>query len=195
MSDIQDIGTWREAHLRLTLAIAQSKDNISKELATRRYLLEEITRCKAASGMPPKRNESKATKKKPVTAAKKEEEKKEVKSKPGEKAAKKIPNKRTVIPPKNKIDTKNKQAVFVKKQPATPVAKKQPAVKVNPKPNPISSEAAQALKSMAQGIGGGGVIPGHDRKLLHAVIGSGKWLNDATKNSSAQVPKNNPDPK
>eukprot|EP00956_Cyclotella_meneghiniana_P033574 scaffold97252_cov23-Cyclotella_meneghiniana.AAC.1 len=47
MSDIQDIQTWQQAHTQLTLAIAQSRDNISRHLTTRRYLLEEITRCKS----------------------------------------------------------------------------------------------------------------------------------------------------
>ena len=47
-SHTDDIVVWRQAHFRLTLAIAQSRDNIAEELTKRRYLLEEIHRCKAA---------------------------------------------------------------------------------------------------------------------------------------------------
>lgn len=37
---------WRRVHRRLTLAIIQSRDNIAAELTQRRYLLEEMNRCK-----------------------------------------------------------------------------------------------------------------------------------------------------
>ena len=37
---------WRRVHRQLTLALIQSRDNISAELTQRRYLLEEMNRCK-----------------------------------------------------------------------------------------------------------------------------------------------------
>lgn len=60
MSGNGDIDSWRHAHLRLTFAIVQSRDNIAKELAIRRYLLEEITRCKALPIPAPKKSVSKS---------------------------------------------------------------------------------------------------------------------------------------
>ncbi len=41
-----DIEAWRRVHHQLTLALIQSRDNISAELTQRRYLLEEMNRCK-----------------------------------------------------------------------------------------------------------------------------------------------------
>ena len=41
-----DIDSWRRVHRQLTLAIIQSRDNIAAELTKRRYLLEEMNRCK-----------------------------------------------------------------------------------------------------------------------------------------------------
>lgn len=172
-----DINTWREVHLRLSLAIASSHDNISKELATRRYLLEEITRCKALSVTPAKKNETKAKKKPP---AKKEEEPKigaESKSIIKKNIETEPPLKKLIIP-KPKIETRIKQA-----------PKKVHVVKPNPKPNPISSETARALISIAQGMGEGGTMPGHGKKL-QAVIGSGKMLEDAM--NSMKQPKSDP---
>ncbi len=49
MSGTDDIETWKQVHRQLTLAIAQSRDNIAAELAKRRFLLEEIARCKVPS--------------------------------------------------------------------------------------------------------------------------------------------------
>ncbi|KAL3780731.1 hypothetical protein HJC23_001013 [Cyclotella cryptica] len=60
MSGNDDIDTWRQAHLRLTFAIVKSRDNIAKELAIRRYLLEEITRGKALPVPTPKKAASKS---------------------------------------------------------------------------------------------------------------------------------------
>ncbi|KAL7510315.1 hypothetical protein ACHAXN_007261 [Cyclotella atomus] len=175
-----DINTWREVHLRLSLAIASSHDNISKELATRRYLLEEITRCKALTVTPAKKNETKVKKKPSV---KKEEEPKKAAEKHTAKkcietAVKKPPHKKLIIP-KPKIETKVKQAPKC-------------VVKPNPKPNPISSETARALISIAQGMGEGGtMLPGHGKKL-QAVIGSGRMLEDAM--NSMKQPKSDPAP-
>ncbi|KAL7501778.1 hypothetical protein ACHAWX_000354 [Stephanocyclus meneghinianus] len=59
MSRTDDIDAWRRAHLRLTFAIVQSHNNIAKELAIRRYLLEEITRCRALPVPAPKKVTSK----------------------------------------------------------------------------------------------------------------------------------------
>ena len=42
-----DIDAWRRVHRQLTLALIQSRDNIAAELTQRRYLLEEMNRCKA----------------------------------------------------------------------------------------------------------------------------------------------------
>jgi hypothetical protein len=42
----QNIEAWRRVHRKLTLAIMQSRDNIAAELTKRRYLLEEMNRCK-----------------------------------------------------------------------------------------------------------------------------------------------------
>jgi hypothetical protein len=42
----QDIEAWRRVHRKLTLALMQSRDNIAAELTKRRYLLEEMNRCK-----------------------------------------------------------------------------------------------------------------------------------------------------
>mmetsp|Transcript_30533 Transcript_30533/g.64328 ORF Transcript_30533/g.64328 Transcript_30533/m.64328 type:complete len:255 (+) Transcript_30533:70-834(+) len=44
-----DIETWKQAHRQLTIAVAKSRDNIAAELAKRRFLLEEIARCKVPS--------------------------------------------------------------------------------------------------------------------------------------------------
>ena len=41
-----DIEAWRRVHQQLTMAIVQSRDNIAMELCKRRYLLEEMNRCK-----------------------------------------------------------------------------------------------------------------------------------------------------
>ena len=41
-----DIEAWRRVHRQLTLALIQSRDNIAAELTKRRYLLEEMNRCK-----------------------------------------------------------------------------------------------------------------------------------------------------
>ena len=41
-----DIDAWKRAHQQLTMAIVQSRDNIAVELCKRRYLLEEMNRCK-----------------------------------------------------------------------------------------------------------------------------------------------------
>ena len=41
-----DIDAWRRVHQQLTMAIVQSRDNIATELCKRRYLLEEMNRCK-----------------------------------------------------------------------------------------------------------------------------------------------------
>jgi len=41
-----DIDAWRRVHQQLTMAIVQSRDNIAAELCKRRYLLEEMNRCK-----------------------------------------------------------------------------------------------------------------------------------------------------
>ena len=41
-----DIEAWKRVHLQLTMAVVQSHDNIAKELTKRRYLLEEMNRCK-----------------------------------------------------------------------------------------------------------------------------------------------------
>jgi len=42
----QDIEAWRRVHRKLTLALMQTRDNIAAELTKRRYLLEEMNRCK-----------------------------------------------------------------------------------------------------------------------------------------------------
>ena len=44
--NIDDIEAWRRVHQQLTMAIVQSRDNIATELVKRRYLLEEMNRCK-----------------------------------------------------------------------------------------------------------------------------------------------------
>lgn len=41
-----DIDAWRRVHRQLTMAIVQSRNNIAAELTKRRYLLEEMNRCK-----------------------------------------------------------------------------------------------------------------------------------------------------
>lgn len=41
-----DIDAWKRVHSKLTLALIQSNDNIAGELTKRRYLLEEMNRCK-----------------------------------------------------------------------------------------------------------------------------------------------------
>ena len=41
-----DIDAWKRVHNQLTMAIVQSRDNIAAELCKRRYLLEEMNRCK-----------------------------------------------------------------------------------------------------------------------------------------------------
>jgi len=41
-----DIEAWKRVHQQLTMAIVQSRDNIAVELCKRRYLLEEMNRCK-----------------------------------------------------------------------------------------------------------------------------------------------------
>ncbi|KAL3809879.1 hypothetical protein ACHAXA_001304 [Cyclostephanos tholiformis] len=46
MDQNSDIEAWRRVHRKLTLALIQSRDNIAAELAKRRYLLEEMNRCK-----------------------------------------------------------------------------------------------------------------------------------------------------
>lgn len=46
MAHTDDLDTWRQVHRHLTLAIAQSRDNIAAELTKRRFLLEEVSRCK-----------------------------------------------------------------------------------------------------------------------------------------------------
>lgn len=61
------IDAWRQAHQRLTLAIAQSHENISAELAKRRFLLEEIGRCKI---QPTSESKKKAPQKKTTSGAK-----------------------------------------------------------------------------------------------------------------------------
>ena len=42
-----DIDAWRRVHRQLTMSLIQSRDNIAAELTQRRYLLEEMNRCKA----------------------------------------------------------------------------------------------------------------------------------------------------
>ena len=49
MDQSSDIDAWRRVHRHLTLALVQSRDNISAELAKRRYLLEEMNRLKMQS--------------------------------------------------------------------------------------------------------------------------------------------------
>ena len=50
-----DLDAWRRVHRQLTMAIVQSRNNIAAELTKRRYLLEEMNRCKmqhtAAAGV------------------------------------------------------------------------------------------------------------------------------------------------
>jgi hypothetical protein len=46
MDQNSDIEAWRRVHRKLTLALIQSRDNIAAELTKRRYLLEEMNRCK-----------------------------------------------------------------------------------------------------------------------------------------------------
>jgi hypothetical protein len=46
MDQNSDIEAWRRVHRKLTLAVIQSRDNIAAELTKRRYLLEEMNRCK-----------------------------------------------------------------------------------------------------------------------------------------------------
>lgn len=46
MKNVNDIDAWRRVHRKLTLAVIQSQDNVAAELAKRRYLLEEMNRCK-----------------------------------------------------------------------------------------------------------------------------------------------------
>lgn len=41
-----DIDAWKRVHSKLTLALIQSCDNITAEMTKRRYLLEEMNRCK-----------------------------------------------------------------------------------------------------------------------------------------------------
>jgi len=41
-----DIEAWKRVHQQLTMAIVQSRDNIAVGLCKRRYLLEEMNRCK-----------------------------------------------------------------------------------------------------------------------------------------------------
>ena len=46
MDQNSDIDAWRQVHRQLTLALIQSRDNIAAELTKRRYILEEMNRCK-----------------------------------------------------------------------------------------------------------------------------------------------------
>ena len=47
-----DIDAWKRVHQQLTMAIVQSRDNIAAELCKRRYLLEEMNRCKMQTNIP-----------------------------------------------------------------------------------------------------------------------------------------------
>lgn len=49
MDQNSDIDAWRRVHRQLTMALIQSRDNIAAELTKRRYLLEEMNRCKMQS--------------------------------------------------------------------------------------------------------------------------------------------------
>eukprot|EP00581_Thalassiosira_minuscula_P007487 CAMPEP_0183710594 /NCGR_PEP_ID=MMETSP0737-20130205/6301_1 /TAXON_ID=385413 /ORGANISM="Thalassiosira miniscula, Strain CCMP1093" /LENGTH=283 /DNA_ID=CAMNT_0025938903 /DNA_START=93 /DNA_END=944 /DNA_ORIENTATION=+ len=49
MDKNSDIDAWRRVHRQLTLAVIQSRDNIAAELTKRRYILEEMNRCKMQS--------------------------------------------------------------------------------------------------------------------------------------------------
>eukprot|EP00584_Thalassiosira_punctigera_P008831 CAMPEP_0172544536 /NCGR_PEP_ID=MMETSP1067-20121228/14669_1 /TAXON_ID=265564 ORGANISM="Thalassiosira punctigera, Strain Tpunct2005C2" /NCGR_SAMPLE_ID=MMETSP1067 /ASSEMBLY_ACC=CAM_ASM_000444 /LENGTH=234 /DNA_ID=CAMNT_0013331113 /DNA_START=136 /DNA_END=840 /DNA_ORIENTATION=+ len=66
MDQNSDIDAWRRVHRRLTLALIQSRDNIAAELTKRRYILEEMNRCKMQNtqkAAPGSSNSSKAKKK------------------------------------------------------------------------------------------------------------------------------------
>lgn len=74
MLNTDDIETWKQVHRQLTLAVAKSRDNIAAELAKRRFLLEEIARCKvpsitAGGGNGGAKGKKKVTQKKTSTAA------------------------------------------------------------------------------------------------------------------------------
>lgn len=49
MDQNPDVDAWKKVHRQLTLALLQSHDNIAAELTKRRYLLEEMNRCKMQS--------------------------------------------------------------------------------------------------------------------------------------------------
>jgi hypothetical protein len=73
-----DIDAWRRVHRKLTLAVIQSQDNVAAELAKRRYLLEEMNRCKMQnsaaqkSSVPARKKASVVPKKVPPPTIKKE---------------------------------------------------------------------------------------------------------------------------
>ena len=177
MSDIQDINIWRQAHLRLTLAIAQSRDNISKELTIRRYLLEEITRCKtfSAVSLPKKTAEGGKAKKKPMPKPKDDKDSKSSTGKDDKNSVKKVLHKKVIIS-KSKVDTSKPKLITTAKAPVKP--KPLPMSK----PNPVSSEAAKALISMAQAIGGGSKVNVVTRDL-DKIIGTN---NNSEQNKVAQ---------
>lgn len=64
-----DIDAWRRVHRHLTLALVQSRDNISAELSKRRYLLEEMNRLKMQSTQKSAPSNAKAKKKAAPTKA------------------------------------------------------------------------------------------------------------------------------
>jgi hypothetical protein len=106
-----DINSWRQAHLHLTLAIAQSRDNITKELSIRRYLLEELARCKAvtSSVTAPKKA---APKSKPSVGVKKPKEEETTKPKAVNKPLELPVNtdavKKVIVPYKKGVDMKTR---------------------------------------------------------------------------------------
>lgn len=61
MENVDDINAWRRVHRKLTLAVIQSQDNVAAEFAKRRYLLEEMNRCKMQNSAAQKSSVKKAS--------------------------------------------------------------------------------------------------------------------------------------